>query len=103
VSLFSVFPALSSNAPTLSSGSCCEANSSPVGAILVIFCRDPFVDIVSEYKIGRNQIMNSNGDYELGRVLFRLLKAAVTFGGMKASNIDLKCHESWSFTLPFIP
>ena len=46
-----VFPALLYGAPTLSSGRCCEPNSPPVEAILVVFSRDPFVDIVCEQKM----------------------------------------------------
>ena len=51
VSLFGVFPAILSDAPTLSSGRCCEPNRPPGGAILVVFGGDPFIDIVCESKM----------------------------------------------------
>ena len=46
-----MLPALSSDAPTLSSGCCCEPNSAPGGAILIIFGRDPFVEILCNQKM----------------------------------------------------
>jgi hypothetical protein len=48
--LLGVFPALLSDPPILSSGDCCKPNSQLVGAILVVFSGDPFVDIVCEQK-----------------------------------------------------
>jgi hypothetical protein len=33
----------------------------------------------------------------------RILKVAVTFGGMKASYIDLICQKLWGFTASLIP
>ena len=52
MSLLSVFPALLSDAPTLSSGHCCEPNSPLVGDILVVLGRDPFVDIMCKQMMG---------------------------------------------------
>jgi len=51
VSLVGVFPASLSNAPTFSSGQCCEPNSALVGAILVVVGGDPFVDILCKQQI----------------------------------------------------
>ena len=51
MSLISVFSALLYDAPTLSSGRWCELNSPPVGAIVLVFGGDPFVDIVCEQKM----------------------------------------------------
>jgi hypothetical protein len=45
------FAAWSSDAPTLSSGGCCEANRPHGGAILAVFSADPFVDIGCEQKM----------------------------------------------------
>jgi len=56
VSLLGVFPALLSDAPTLSSGRCCEPNRPPGGAILVVFGGDLFVDIVCEQKMVVNKL-----------------------------------------------
>jgi len=63
--ILGVFPALSSDAPTLSSGRCCDPNSPPVGAILVVFGGYPFVDIVCEQMMVVNyvpiELVVSNG------------------------------------------
>ena len=58
MSLLSVFLALLSDTPTLSSGHCCEPNRLPSGAILVIFGGDLFVDIECEQRDDRKQIIN---------------------------------------------
>jgi len=42
---------------------------------------------------GSDQILNSIGDFEWSGVWLRVLKISVTFGGMKASYIHLRCHE----------
>jgi len=68
VSVFSLFPALLSDAPTLSSGSCCKPNSPPVVAILVVFSRDPFVDTVCEQQCGEQLSIqleiSNNAEYD---------------------------------------
>jgi hypothetical protein len=46
VSLVSVFPALLSDAPILSSGYCSEPESPPAAALLVVFGGNPLVHIV---------------------------------------------------------
>ena len=56
MSFLGVFQALISDAPTLSSGRCCEQNSKSVGAILVDFGGDPFVDIICEQMIVVDQL-----------------------------------------------
>jgi len=56
VSLLGVLPALLCDAPTLSSGRCCELNSPTVGAILVVFGGDPFVEIVCEKTMVVNKL-----------------------------------------------
>ena len=56
MSLLSIFPALLSDAPTLSSGRCCEPNRPPSGAISVVFGGDPFIDIVCEYIMVVNKL-----------------------------------------------
>jgi hypothetical protein len=48
-------PLLLSDAPTLSSGHCCEPSSPTCGAILVVFGGDPFVDIVCKPKYDCSQ------------------------------------------------
>jgi hypothetical protein len=56
VSLLDVYPALLSDAPTLSSGRFCEPNRPPGGAVVVVFAGDPFVNIVCEQKKVVNQL-----------------------------------------------
>jgi len=92
VSLLGVFPASLSDASTLSSGRCGEPNSPPVGAIEVVFCRDPFVDIACEQKDSSKKIINAIGDSVCSRVWLRIWKVAVTFGRMKGSHIQFLCH-----------
>jgi len=64
VFLIGVFPALLSDAPTMSSGHCYEANSPQAGAILVVIGGDLFVDIVCKQTDDSNQIFNSIGNFE---------------------------------------
>jgi len=92
VSLLCVFSTLVSDASTLVSERCWEPNSPPVGAILVVICGDLSVDVVCEQKHSSKQIMNAIGDFECFWVYLKILKVAVTFGGMKASYIDFLCH-----------
>jgi hypothetical protein len=56
VSLHCGFPALFSDATTLFSGHYCEPNSRLVGAILVVFAADPFVNVVCEETIAVNEL-----------------------------------------------
>ena len=69
MSWLSVFPALLSDAPTLSSGSCREPNGPPVGAILVVFAGYPCVDIICEHKAGGKRIINSVANVECSAVI----------------------------------
>ena len=64
MSLSGVFPALISDAPTLSSGHRFEQNSPPVGAILVDLGGDLCVNIICEQIIDGNRIINSIGVFE---------------------------------------
>jgi hypothetical protein len=61
---FGVFPALLSDASTLSSGHCAEPNRPPAGAMLGVFCADLFFDIVCKQKDNIRQIINLNGDFK---------------------------------------
>ena len=93
VSLLNVFLALLSDAPTLPSGCCGEGTRSRVGAILVVFGGNLFIDIICVQKHCSTQIINPLGDFGRSRVWLRILKVAVTFGGMKAYYIHLLCHR----------
>jgi len=51
-----VFPALIFDAPTVSSGHCYEPNHQPVGAIVVVFGGDPYIDIICEQTMVVNNL-----------------------------------------------
>ena len=58
MSLLDPFATLLSDAPTLSSGHCCEPYRPPGGAILVVFGGDLFVNIECEHKMVVNYPFN---------------------------------------------
>jgi len=77
LTLLGVFPALLSDAPTLSSGRCCEPDTGPpVGARVHVFGGDPFGDIVCERQDVCKRIINSFAHFECSRRIVETIEGS---------------------------